>query len=188
MKEIENIKHILEQALYAIKNDNPLPLKELSDQTIHCAATTGDDDNISVAVIIYSIGKILSRPDYRSLKGWPIFQKLIISSLSHSIKDLEKGDFEDFRKDFLLIRKSINKISGKLKVYISEVFKNADIAKASRIHEHGISSEKTAKMLGITMFELQNYTGQTGISDVKLNQTINVKTRIKMMEDLFNDN
>lgn len=188
MKEVENIKRILEQSLYAIKNDNPLPLKELSDQTIHCASTTGDADNIAVAVIIYSIGKILTRADYRSMNGWGAFQKLIISSLTHSIKDLEKNDLEDFRKDFMMIRKAINKISGKLKTYIAEVFKNAEISKASRIHEHGISREKTAKMLGISLFDLQNYTGTTGISDVGFNQTINVKTRIKMMEELFNDN
>jgi len=43
-------------------------------------------------------------------------------------------------------------------------------------------------MLGISLFELQNYTGQTGISEVDLNKTINVKTRIKMMEELFDDN
>ena len=63
--------------------------------------------------------------------------------------------------------------------------KNAEIAKASRIYEHGISAGKTAKMLGVSMYDLQNYTGQTGISEVALNQTINAKTRIKMLEELF---
>lgn len=188
MKEVENIKHILEQSLHAIKNENPFPLKALSDQTIHVAAKTGDSDNIAVAVIIYSIGKILIRSDYKSLSGWPTFERLVKTSLERSINDLEKEDLESFRKDFMMIRKAINKVSGKLKMYIAEVFKNAEIAKASRIHEHGISREKTAKMLGISLFDLQEYTGATGISEVGLNQTINVKTRIKLMEDIFNDN
>lgn len=184
MKERDNILRILEQTLYAIQNDNPAALEDLSDQTIH-AATTGDEDNILIAVIVYSLGKILSRQDYRTLKGWDGFQKIIISSLKCSINDIKQGNDNKFRKDFLFIKKAINKISGKLKTYIKDVFKRAEIHKASRIHEHGISVEKTAKMLGITMFDLQNYTGQTGISDVPLNQTIDVKTRIKYLEELF---
>ena len=184
MKERDNVLRILEQTLYAIQNDNPAPLKELSDQTVH-AATTGDEDNILIAVIVYSLGKILSRQDYRTLKGWNGFQKIIISSLKCSINDIKQKNDNKFRKDFIFIKKAINKISGKLKGYIKDIFKKAEIHKASRIHEHGISVEKTAKMLGITMFDLQSYTGQTGISDVSLNQTINVKTRIKYLEEFL---
>lgn len=184
MKERDNILRILEQTLYAIQNDNATPLKELSDQTLH-SATTGDADNIAVAVIVYSLGKILSRSDYRTLKGWDGFVKVVISSIKCSINDIKQGNDEKFRKDFAFIRKAINKISGKLKVYIEDVFKKAEISKASRIYEHGISAGKTAKMLGITLYDLQNYAGQTGISEVPLNQTINVKNRIAMLEELF---
>ena len=184
MKEVENVTRVLEQTLYAIENDNALPLKELSDQTIH-SATTGDEDNIMVAVLVYSLGKILSRQDYRSMKGWEGFHRIVTSSLKCSINDLKNNNEDKFRKDFAMIKKAINKISGKLKKYIEEVFKKAEITKASRIYEHGISAGKTAKMLGITLYDLQNYTGQTGISEVGLNQTINEKNRIKMLEELF---
>ncbi len=184
MEECENNLLILKKTLEAIQKDDPSPLKELSDQTIHCA-TKGDVDNLNIAIIIYSIGKIFSRNNYRTQKGWESFKRMIIVSLKSSINDLENKNEEKFRKDFNLIRKAINKISGKLKKYIEEVIQKAEVAKASRIHEHGISAEKTAKMLGISMFDLQSYTGQTGISEVPLNQTINVKTRIKMLEELF---
>ncbi len=184
MKERENSLLILKKTLKTIQKDNPTPLKELSDQTIH-SASKGDIDNLNIAIIVYSLGKILSRADYRTLKGWDSFRRIAITALKCSINDLENNNEKKFRKDFNLIRKAINKISGKLKIYIEEVFKKAEIAKASRIHEHGISAEKTAKMLGISMFDLQNYTGQTRISEVPLNQTINVKTRIKMLEELF---
>lgn len=184
MEECENNLSVLKQTLEAIQKDDPTPLKELSNQTIHCA-TKGDIDNLNIAIIIYSLGKIFSRNDYRTQKGWESFKKMVLISLKSSINDLENKNEEKFRQDFNLIRKAINKISGKLKKYIEEVFEKAEIAKASRIHEHGISAEKTAKMLGISMFDLQNYAGQTGISEVSLNQTINVKTRIKMLEELF---
>ena len=184
MKEEKNIQHILEQALHAIENDNALPLKDLSNQTMDEAAK-GDEDNLLVAVIIYSLGKILSRPDYRSLPGWNSFQRITTTTLKICIEDLKKNNIDKFRKDFIMIKKGINKVSGKLKSYIQDVFKNAEIAKASRVYEHGISAGKTAKMLGITLYDLHEYAGKTGISEVNLNQTINEKTRIKMVEDLF---
>ena len=53
------------------------------------------------------------------------------------------------------------------------------IKKASRIYEHGISMQKTAKLLGISIWELAEYSGQTGISNVNLSITLDVKERIK---------
>jgi len=186
MQEVENLTRILEETLIALEKEDVKKIKELSDETIH-SASTGNENSIIVGIIIYSIGKILSRSDYRALKGWKSFNKITITALKNSINDLKNENEKKFRQDFLMIKKAINKISGKLKKYIQEVFKKAEINKASRIHEHGISLEKTAKMMGITLYDLQNYSGQTGISDVNLNNTINVKTRINYLEEIFND-
>ncbi|MBT4376957.1 hypothetical protein HOD29_06290 [archaeon] len=185
MKERDNILKILKEALKAIKTDDPAPLKDLSNQTIHAASITQDSDNILVAVIIYSLGKIFERKDYHAMKGWEGFQKITIESLAHSIQDIEKGDVEDFRKDFANISKALNKMSGKLKTYMKDVLEKAKVNKASRMYEHGISLEKTAKLLGVTLYDLASYTGQTGISEVPLNKTVNVEQRIKFVEELF---
>lgn len=185
MKERENILRILIETERAIKNENPHPLKELSAQTVHSASTTGDPDNIAVAVIVYALGKIFERTDYRTLSGWNSFRRIAIASLNASINDLQNDNISKFRKDFSLIRKGINKVSGKLGKYIEDVFKKAQINKASKIYEHGISMGKTAQMLGISLYDLQSYAGQSDASEVKFNQTINIKTRIKMLEDFF---
>ena len=185
MKEEENILRILKEAKRAIKKNNPSLIRELSNQTINTASLTQDPDNIAVAVIIYSLSKIFEREDYRSLPGWNGFYNIVINSLEHSIKDIEIGDEKDFRKDFESIRKAISKLSGKLKKYIEEVFRMAEINKASRIYEHGISMEQTARLLGITMFELADYAGKTGISNVPTAKTMDVKSRIKIAMGLF---
>lgn len=186
MEEVENLTRILEETLTAVEKEDIKKIKELSNETIH-SASNENENSIIVGVIIYSIAKILSRSDYRSLKGWKTFNKITINALKNSINDLKNNDEKKFRQDFLMIKKAINKISGKLKKYIEDVFKRAEINKASRIHEHGISLEKTAKMMGITSYDLQNYSGKTGISEVNLNNTINVRTRINYLEELFND-
>ncbi|RLG12445.1 hypothetical protein DRN73_02555 [Candidatus Pacearchaeota archaeon] len=185
MHEKENILRILEETKNAIKKDDASEIKNLSNQTTNTASLTQDPDNIAVAVIIYSLGKIFERENYRSMKGWSNFYRITINSLDNAIKDIKEGKEKAFRKDFEIIRKAISKISGKLKKYIQEVFAKAKINKASRIYEHGISMEQTAKLLGVTMFDLADYAGKTGISDVPISRTLNVKSRIKLAMDMF---
>jgi len=185
MNEIDNILRILVETKKAIETGNYSEIKNLSNQTINTASLTQDPDNINVAVAVYSLDKIFEREHYKKYPDWKKLSKTIISSLECSIEDLEKNDLKDFRKDFENIRLCINKISGKLKEYIQEVFRKAKINKASRIYEHGISMEQTAKLLGITMFELADYAGKTGIADVPESKTIDAKSRIKLAEEIF---
>lgn len=185
MKERDNILRILKEAKDAIKKDDSAKIKSLSNQTTNTASLTQDPDNIAVAVIVYSIGKILERGSYKSLKGWDNFYKVVISSLDRAILNLEKNDDAGFRKDLEMIRNEINKLSGKLKTYIQEVFRRAQISKASRLYEHGISMSQTAKLLGVTMYELADYAGKTGISDVPASVTMNAKNRIKLAMEMF---
>lgn len=185
MKERENILRILEETKIAIKAGDTAKIKTLSNQTTNTASLTQDPDNIAVAVIIYSIGKILERKNYQQLRGWSNFYKIVISSLDGAIEDVQKNNESGFRAHFEMIRKAINKLSGKLRKYIEEVFRNAQINKASRIYAHGISLAQTAKLLGITMYELAEYAGQTGISDVPMSKTMDAKIRIKLAMDMF---
>jgi hypothetical protein len=185
MKETENILRILEETRRAIRVEDFAEIKNLSGQTVNTASLTQDPDNIAVAVIVYSLSKILERPKYKELLGWENFYKLIIKSLDKSINDVKENNPKKFRKDFEAIRKAIGKLSGKLKEYIQEVFRKAQINKASKIYEHGISMEQTAKLLGITMFELADYAGQTDISEAPESKTLNIKSRIKLAMEMF---
>ncbi len=185
MQEKENVLRILTETKQALEKGDALKIKNLSNQTINIASFTQDPDNIAVAVFIYSIGKILERENYRQLPGWDVFYKTIEVSLENSIKDIEKNNSDKFRKDFEAIHSVLGKLSGKLKEYIEFVFRKAKINKASRLYEHGISMEQTAKLLGISMYELAEYAGQTGIPDVVESKTINIKDRIKIAMEIF---
>lgn len=185
MKEVENILRILKETQKAIQINDFTTIKNLSNQTINTASLTQDPDNIAVAVIIYSIGKIFEREHYKTLPNWNKFYSTLKLQLDKSIKDVENNDEEKFRQDFMQIRESINKISGKLSKYIKNVFDKASINKASRIYEHGVSMEQTAKLLGITMFDLANYAGGQQQTDTKESQTLSAKQRIKLIEEFF---
>jgi hypothetical protein len=180
IKEGENILEILKQTKDAIRAHNTFMLKELSNRTIHTASIYQDTDSITVAVIVYSLSKIFERSDYSFYRGWSIFTKIVNYSLEKSIEAIEDDDTKSFREHLTNIRKAVDKLSGNLKSSIEDVFRKATINKASRLYEHGISLEQTANILGVSLFELSDYTGKTGISDVPLSVTMPMEKRLKM--------
>jgi hypothetical protein len=185
MQEKENVLRILVETKKAIQENDSAKLKILSDQTIHTASTTQDPDNIAIAVIVYSLSKIVERPSYQEQKGWEKFYASFIANISHSIDALKKGDGKHLGLHLEDIRKRINGLSGNLKKNIQDVFAKASINKASKIYEHGISMGKTAKLLGISVWELADYSGQSYLSNQEIGKTLSAKQRIKLAEEIF---
>lgn len=183
--EHKHITKVLKKVKYALKNKDYVGIKNLSNQIIHTSSIEQDPDIISVAVILYSLSKLIERENYKAYKGWQEFFRNYTKLIDNSIINLEKNNIIGFREDIGKIRSLIENISGNFRDYISEVFRKSRINKASRIYEHGISMEQTAKILGVSIWELAEYAGKTGISDVDLSVTMPVKQRIKLAEEMF---
>lgn len=184
MQEIPNILRIFKEAKEALKSEDSSKLKDLSNQTIHTASITQDPDNVAVAVIIYSLSKIIEKPTLKSNKNWSKFYNSILMETDHLIDIIKNKDEKHLSVHIEEFRKKVSGF-GNLKKYIEEVFRKASINKASRIYEHGISMERTAGLLGITLFELAGYAGQSEITEHNLYKTFNVKDRIKLAMGMF---
>jgi len=186
MHERENILKIFQETKEAVLRGDSAKIKNLSDQTTNSASLTHDPDNIAAAVIVYSLSKIIEREDYKKLPGWKKFYKIYLESIDKIIEAIKKEDDKGYRESIKKIRKGISQLSGKLKQRIQEVFRDASINKASRIYEHGTSMEKTAKLLGITLYELAEYAGEKEEeTEIQKTKTIDVKTRIKNAMEIF---
>ena len=185
MKEVENVLWILRETKRFVEEDNAVELKSLSNQTIHTAAIYQDGDNIIVAVLVYSLGKVLERDNYRTMDGWGEFYKAVIKNLGLVVMTLEKGNIKNARVYLGRIRNSLNKINGDLGEYIRDVFRKAEINKAFKLYEHGLSSEKTAELLGVSLWDMASYIGQSYIGDAKISVSMPVVKRVKIAEDLF---
>ncbi len=186
MQEKENILRILEGTKQAIQKGDTVTIKNLSNQTTNTAALTHDPDNIAIAVIVYSISKLLEREDYRKLPGWNEFYRTIFKSIDNAINSIKSNNEAKIKGSLNTLRQSLVRVSGSLKKHIQDVFRKASINKASKLYEHGISMEKTAKLLGITMFELANYAGQKeGVSEVPVGTGLSAKARIKIAMEMF---
>ncbi|MCK5612729.1 hypothetical protein KAR91_63235 [Candidatus Pacearchaeota archaeon] len=185
MQESDNVLRIFQEARVAMQKGDGSKLRSLSDQTINTASRTQDPDNVTTAVIVYALSKIVERRDYRKQKGWNVFYESLSRSIDKLIKAIEEKKDLLIKKNLEEMRRQIKTLSGDLKNYIEDVFRRSKVNKASRIYAHGISSEKTAKLLGITLWELQNYAGASITQEDPETRTITAKERINTLEEFF---
>ncbi len=185
MHEKGHVISILEETKEAIKNDDIARLKELSNQTIHSASTEQDTDSITIAILIYSLSKIIERKHQYGEKDCKEFCAFAFKEMEKVLKSLKNDGEGAFTQSLGALMEKLTKSSGEFKNNVEDVFRKARINKASKIYEHGISMEQTSKLLGISMYELASYTGQKGSANVPYTKTMSVKDRIKLAMDFF---
>ena len=184
LEEHEHLVKLLKKAKLAGEKGRIVELRKLSDQTTHSTSIYQDNEYILVAVIIYSLSKIIEKGRNYYKEDYDSYFKDYMKIINQSIKLLELHKYKEFREQISLMLKS-GDISGELKKHLEALFRKARINKASSIYEHGLSMEKTAKLLGISMWELAEYSGQTSISEYSLGKTMSEKERIKNTMEIF---
>ncbi len=153
----EDILSVLTLGRAVLERQDSAGLKELSNNTIHNASIFQDSDSVSIAVIFYSLSKIMERG---RLDVKP-FVKLIVDASA----ELNKNNFEGYEAVIKKTFEAISKTDQKLGLYISKVIEQAQIKKGSKLYDHGISLAQSASVLGISQWELMSYVGKTSIAD-----------------------
>ncbi len=184
MEEKEHLIWLLRETKKALETDNVIELQSLSDQTIHSASTEQHTDYILIAIIIYSIGKIAAKRDSLKIKNWPELVAKINKRLEDAVTSLEQNNIVAFGQALKGTRRILTD-NLSLKPFIEDVLKKASINKASKIYEHGISLSQTAKLLGLSKWELAEYVGQKNLGKDEYSQTIDIKKRATIALEFF---
>jgi len=87
MIEKEHVIKVLENTKIALKKEDVIQLKELSNQTIHSASIDQTSESILLAVIVYSLGKIIERGKYKCADGLCTSVEQIINKAISSLKN-----------------------------------------------------------------------------------------------------
>ncbi len=179
-KEVkQDILAVLKQAIQILKKEDYAQLKELSNHTIHNASIYQDNDSIFVAVIIYSIYKIAAR-----CIGNTIPCKGMVKVVEEAVKNLEKDNEETYQKCMKDLLKIISESDERLKLYIEEVIKQAEVKKGSELYKHGLSIAKVCELMGISHWELMSYVGKTRIADYG-KETFDIRKRMDFARSIF---
>lgn len=147
-------------------------LSELSNHVIHNASVFQDQDSVSVAVLVYSLYKILTKYNLKT-SG-------IVKILHQIVDALRKDDFKKFRNLVSSSMKLIETIDKEFTIYLDEVIDKAKIKKGIKIYDHGISLARVSEIMNVTQWELLNYLG-----NVKETDEENNKTRLDVAEEIF---
>ncbi len=153
----KDILNVLHQAIFIVKKGKLFELRELSDHVIHNASIFQDKDSITIAVTIYSLSKL-----YKNKNGT---DKFVLPHLQKAAKYLEEGNMNDYEDEIKKMMSELSKKDQRTKFYVQEVLERAQIKKASRMFEHGISLGQVAEALGISLWDLMDYVGKTRIVD-----------------------
>ena len=183
-QEVLHTIQVLQDTQEGLLKGDSLKLKELSNETLHSACGIQDSASLTIAVLVYSLSKILERKDGVKVKDWDLFVKKFNAFFDLAIKALKENREDKVESYLIMARKSLTGL-GSIKHYVQEVLKNASINKASKIYEHGISLGHTANLLGLTQWELAEYTSQSNAAENEHNITWDVKKRAKMALEFF---
>jgi hypothetical protein len=184
MEEVEHKIDVLAGVKEALESKNSEYLSSLSNQTLHSVSIHQDDASIITAVLVYSLSKLIERKDYERISSWKKLETKLLLIFTEAIKAASENDEEEYDSLLQNARESLESCSIDLKEYIKEIMRKASINKASRVYEHGLSLGKTAELLGITTWELAEYTGSKN-QDIKYTRTLNEKARAKMALDFL---
>jgi len=77
MEEVKHLINVLEDTKKALKEEDAFRLKELSNQTIHSVSAHQDTGNITMAVIVYALSKLVERKASLKIKNWDSLIKKI---------------------------------------------------------------------------------------------------------------
>lgn len=174
----EDILNTLQDVIRAIKNQDFVKLRELSNHTIHDASIFQEDDPLALAVLVYALSKVFQR----CVEKQQVCPS-VLPAIERAREVLAQGDEDSYRSTIKNILREISDIDQQMKLYIQEVIENARIKKGSKIHQHGISIARTAELLGISQWELQTYIGQQ--QEENHYDGVRIEERIRFTREIF---
>ena len=176
----------LEDAQVAFSAIDSNKLKEISDYTLHYAGIFQDSYSVSIAVIMYSLAKIVEKRKFRAKKEWEKFRSNTMGSLGKAIVMLQKKNLKQYLAELKKLLAAIGRIDEKFGDYVTEVIQKAKIKKGSLVYEHGLSVGRAAELMGVSPWELMDYLGQTKIIDESPMMTKPISERLEIARKIFN--
>ena len=172
----KDLIHVIDVAMILLEKDEGDNLKDLSNHTIHNASIYHDEASVTLAVIIYALSKLSLRFKINKVK---VLNDLL--NLKGALISSDYNSYIDAQKKLLHY---INSIDLKFSNYVEQILIEAQVKKAWKLYDHGLSIETTANFLGVSQWDLLNYIGNTKITELSNNKT-DIKSRLKFTRSLF---
>ncbi|MFA5406412.1 MAG: hypothetical protein WC307_03595 [Candidatus Nanoarchaeia archaeon] len=161
----QDIIAILDGVITAFDKYDPDAIMEWSDHIIHSASIYQEEHTFMVAVIVYSIGKIMAKGKVRRYpqEAWNEFESTVKNTLREALESLQADKHAAFDKSMALLQKAVFRLDQSFMSYVDYVVDNAKLKKGTKMFEHGVSLKRVAELFGVSEWDLRNYAGKTRI-------------------------
>ncbi len=178
MEEVvrQDILEVLAKGILALHEGDSFRVKELSNNVIHNASIFQDGDSIEIAVLMYSLSKVMERGRLE-VEG-------MLQLLAKAKMGLDALNLDEYRLSVKLALRKISEADSRLKLFVNNVIDQAQLKKGCKICMHGVSVARTAKILGLSQWELMQYLGRTSFND-EIVETVNIKDRLGFAREAF---
>ena len=158
-----------------------IQLKDLSNDCIKEAVMHNDPLYAELAVIAYSLHKLLSKVHIVENKKFPSLQHNVLESLDKSIRAIERHDISGFENSLKNTVKNVNAIDQKMGNYAQKIYDKSKVKMASSAYAYGLSLGKASQLTGAHRKDVQKYIGFTTIHD-ELREKIGIKPRVDALK------
>jgi len=184
----EDILSVLVNVKKHFNKDDAQSVLEWSDRIIHSMSVYQDARTITLAIVAYSLGKVLGNRKLRQhAKAWSEFKTRVNQDLSLAIKSVEQNEWKKYASVLRDLIRAVASIDYNFSDYLNFIITGAKVKKGSAMHRHGISLSRVAEVLGISLWELMEYTGKKKLFDDIKDDGVSVSTRYNKAKLLFKE-
>ncbi len=175
---------IMEKFQYMIKIKNAFKardsfkLREIADDAIKEAVVKYDKDLARIAVLAYSLSKILSKLHFRKREEWHRFEKEMERELAIFVGEVKRGETREACERMIELIRSIDESAGN---YARNLVEKAKVKMASTAYALGLSLESAANLTEANKYELMRYIGITKVHDRPYSETISPSERYSLL-------
>jgi len=173
------------EALVKAFRANNLPdLKRLANDSIREAVLENKKELAEIAVIAYSLYKILSKDHFTRNRHWPTVSESIILALKKAIASINKGEQNAFNRYISNVEREIGVIDSRLSNFARTIYEKSRVKQASTAYALGLSLNQAAFLTNADRKTLQNYIGATRIHDEEPIR-MGIKQRLSKLKELL---
>lgn len=179
---------ILNGVITAFKKYDAEEIMALSDTIIHTASVSQQQHVLQLAMVIYSIGKIIARGKIRRYPQdkWNTFVTITRNELDCTLTAINTNNYKKYTKCLLNIQQAVMMLDESFMSYADHVINHAKLTKGTKIYEHGVSMKLVAELFGVTEWELMDYAGKTRMLDRDAEPS-DVPSRLEKARRFFNE-
>lgn len=181
-----DILNILEGVNVSFDKYNADAIMEWSNHIIHSASIHQEKHTSLVAIVVYSIGKVMAKGKIRRYpqEVWNAFETTVRNELPKAINHLKTDAHKKFDRSLLILQKAVMNLDESYMDFADHVVDRAKLKKAAKVFEHGVSLSRVAELFGVSEWELRSYAGKSRIFE-RVAEKSNVKKRLDKIRGFF---